>query len=328
MKKQAESGKHQDQKTLEELQASITSGSDATPASRRAADSEGKVDPRNSLNNLTGKEWIQETKSVWFQKGLGSGHPETRIERQHPAPFSFQDVARLIAFFTKEDELVLDPFCGVASTLKACATIRRRGVGIELTKKWVDLGEERLATEVEDRSNQRIIHGDCREVLQVFDDEEFDFIVTSPPYWAILRKDNDHKSVNERVKNNLETHYGEDPRDLGNLPVYDDFRNELQSVFKQCHRVLKAKKYMSLVVSDFRHGSDFVPFHIDAIECMVNAGFRLEGITVLVQNVKKLYPYGYPYAFVSNIHHQYIITFRNTGGMDDSSDEDNRVISQ
>ena len=78
------------------------------------------VDPRNKLNELTSKEWIVETISVWNQKGLGSKHPDTKIEKQHPAPFSFTDVGRLIRFFTKEGQVVLDPFVGVGSTLKAC----------------------------------------------------------------------------------------------------------------------------------------------------------------------------------------------------------------
>ena len=38
--------------------------------------------------------------------------------------------------------------------------------------------------------------------------------------------------------------------------------------------------------------------------------FSLEGITILVQDSKNLYPYGIPFAFVSNIHHQYILVFR------------------
>lgn len=74
-------------------------------------------DPRNNLNNLSASEWIPETVSVWIQKGLGAGHPDAQIERQHPAPFSFTDVARLVRFFTKAGETVLDPFVGVGSTL-------------------------------------------------------------------------------------------------------------------------------------------------------------------------------------------------------------------
>jgi len=56
---------------------------------------------KNRLNDLSAKEWIAETVSVWVQRGLGKNHAEARIEREHPAPFSFQDVARLVRFFTK-----------------------------------------------------------------------------------------------------------------------------------------------------------------------------------------------------------------------------------
>lgn len=84
------------------------------PRTRRA--------PVNRLNDLTAKEWIPETVSVWIQRGLGKAHPHAEIERQHPAPFSFQDVARLVRFFSKAGETVLDPFAGVGSTLKACRT--------------------------------------------------------------------------------------------------------------------------------------------------------------------------------------------------------------
>ena len=59
------------------------------------------VDPRNTLNDLTGREWLPETKSFFFQKGLGAKHPHAQIERQHPAPYSFQDVMRLITFSLK-----------------------------------------------------------------------------------------------------------------------------------------------------------------------------------------------------------------------------------
>src|SRR5688572_17736234 len=97
--------------------ASVQSYDDA------AADEElpATVDPRNQLNDLTAREWIPETVSVWNQRGLGAGHPDAQIERQHPAPFSFTDVGRLVRFFTKRGQTFLEPFVGVGSTLKACA---------------------------------------------------------------------------------------------------------------------------------------------------------------------------------------------------------------
>ena len=51
--------------------------------------SEGVVDSRNTLNDLTGKDWLLETKSFFYQKGLGADSPEAQIEKLHPAPYSF-----------------------------------------------------------------------------------------------------------------------------------------------------------------------------------------------------------------------------------------------
>lgn len=274
------------------------------------------VDPRNLLNDLSGAEWIQETKSFVFQKGLGAAHPHAAIEREHPAPFSFQDIQRLIGFFTKNDQVVLDPFAGVGSTAKACALIGRKSINIELSKRWHDLAVKRLRTEVGPRalSGHEFIRGDSRTVLPGLKQESVHFVVTSPPYWSILTKRPDHKAK-ERIKSHLATKYSDDVRDLGNLTSYDLFLDEIVEVFRQSARALMTKRYMAIVVSDFRHGSRLYPFHSDLIQRLGSTGeadriLALQGVKVLLQNHKGLKPYGYPFAYVENIHHQYILIFQ------------------
>ena len=147
-----------------------------------------KTHPNNVLNDLTGKEWIQETVSVWFQKGLGRDHPHTYYERQHPAPFPYKMVERLLKFFTKSGDVVLDPFSGIGSTIKACGITKRKCIGIELSEKWANLSKQRLEKEIPNFENFDLIIGDSRKILTNFYDNYFDFIVTSPPYWQILNK--------------------------------------------------------------------------------------------------------------------------------------------
>ena len=158
--------------------------------------------PQNNLNDLSAKDWIIETISVWTQKGLGKNHPDTQIEKEHPAPFSFTDVSRLIKFFTKSEQTVLDPFVGIGSTLKACLLNNRKGIGIELNEKYVLLSKKRLENEVKDKdasTSQKVVQGDASIEIEKLDKDSVDFVVTSPPYWNILDK-KDHKVKKERLE--------------------------------------------------------------------------------------------------------------------------------
>lgn len=278
----------------------------------------GTVDPRNPLNDLTGKDWLPETKSFFYQKGLGANHPEAQIEKLHPAPYSFQDIIHLVNFFTKSGMTVLDPFGGVGSTAKACEVTGRKCTSIELSERWHTLSIERLETEVGEGTSQNhnFINGDsCEELLKI-DDETIDFIVTSPPYWGILNKQ-DQKVKKNRVANNLETKYSESKQDLGNVERYEEFLQILvDRIFLQCARTLKIGKYMAIVVSDFRDKSDYISFHSDLIHELNKADIpgggvlKLQGTKILLQNHKSLLPYGYPFAYVENIHHQYVLIFK------------------
>jgi len=269
------------------------------------AEDRPRVDPRNRLNELSNTDWMVETKSVWFSR------PPRRdsLKSGHPATFAESDIARLIRFFTRPGDRVLDPFVGSGSTLLACAETGRAGTGIELIERWADVSRNRLQG-INGGTEQKVMTGDAREVLPTIPDESFDFIVTSPPYWMILRKDRDHKVRAERKSKGLSTRYSDEEDDLGNLESYDEFLGQLARVYCECRRVLAKRHYMCVVVSDFRHKSRFVDYHSDISRVVESCGFALEGITVLVQDSKNLYPYGIPYAFVSNIHHQYILTFR------------------
>ncbi|MEI4481173.1 MULTISPECIES: DNA methyltransferase [unclassified Phyllobacterium] len=267
------------------------------------------VDPRNQLNDLTSKEWVVETVSVWNQRGLGAGHPDAKIEREHPAPFSFTDVGRLVRFFTKRGNTVLDPFVGVGSTLKACAIDGRKGIGIELNPQFARLAEKRLQQEVVGEAKlaeQLIYEGDARDILKTIGDASVDFVVTSPPYWSILKKE-DHKVRQGRTENGLAKDYGEDPRDLANIESYDDFLAVLADILSDCERVLRPGKYMAVVVSDFRDKSKYIMFHADLANRLQSRNLEMRGLKVLFQRHKKIFPYGYPYSYVPNIHNQYIL---------------------
>lgn len=272
------------------------------------------IDPRNQLNDLSSTEWIKETVSVWNQRGLGAKHQDAQIERKHPAPFSFTDVGRLIRFFTKAGETVLDPFVGIGSSLKACAIDGRNGIGFELNPEYVALTEERLEKEslglFNQSCRQSALAGDSRKLVNQLEENSIDFVVTSPPYWNILHKE-DHKANQERKANGLDTKYSESNLDIGNIRDYKEFLEQVASILGSCGKALKPKKYMAVIVSDFRDKAKYVMFHADLAEALYEYSFEIRGITILAQRHKRVFPYGYPFSFVPNIHHQYILIMQN-----------------
>ena len=126
----------------------------------------------------------------------------------------------------------------------------------------------------------------------------------------ILHKE-DHKAKQERIDNNLDTRYSDDDRDLGNIATYSDFLNQLSGILGACGRVLKPKKYMVVIVSDFRDKSKFIMFHADIANALLQYNLELRGLTVLYQRHKRIFPYGYPYAYVPNIHNQFLVILQN-----------------
>jgi DNA modification methylase len=269
----------------------------------------GDCDPRNRPNDLTNREWLKLTKSVWYSRP----GPRDELKSQHPATFGETDIERVISLFTKSGETVLDPFLGSGSTLIACARTGRRGIGIELVPRWVDLATERVAEHsdqpglFDDTSPDealQIIEGDSAEVLADFDAASVDLIVTSPPYWSILAKGG-AKVAAERQ--DLPTKYSERADDLGNVLDYDDFLDSLCDIWRECERVLRPGRYMVVVVSDFRHGPRYYLYHADIAREIEGTGMVLKGTTVLVQDNKGLYCYCIPYSYVPNVHHQIML---------------------
>lgn len=276
-------------------------------------DTTGVYDKRNCLNDLTGKEWIKLTKSFWTSEKC----KEDRIALRHPAPFMVKDIKKLISMFTKKDMKVFDPFLGSGTTIVAAVLSGRKGFGIDLSQKYIDLCSERFNQLKLDQNNFRMMRGDStKDIEKLFKDDFFDYIITSPPYHNILqnkanglRNDNSKKGFRNGARLGVE-YYSNDANDLGNQKTFNEFIKLLSKVMQNCFKKLRSGKYCTIIISDFTIDKKEVCIQAYIVDMMVKIGFEFVGTTVLLQNNKPLYPFGYPFAYKINHHHQNIITFR------------------
>lgn len=78
---------------------------------------------------------------VWSLPNVNGNHVEKTI---HPCQFPVALVERLVLALSKKNDLVFDPFCGVASAGVAALHHGRRFVGCEKMAKYARIGVERL----------------------------------------------------------------------------------------------------------------------------------------------------------------------------------------
>ena len=215
----------------------------------------------------------------------------------------------LIEYFTKRDELVLDPFAGVGGTLIGATIARppRKAIGIEINQEWIEIYNQ--VRKAEELGSQELILGDCITAMRQMKDQTFDFIATDPPYNIHLEQT---MSIDRYAKefSNRRTDYNmhsEDEKDLANLNSYEEYLAAMTIVFEECFRLLKNDKYMVFIVRDAYQDGEYIMTHADLTNAARSCGFKNKGDIIWYQAGTRLRPYGYPYAFVPNIVHQHII---------------------
>ncbi len=267
----------------------------------------GNYHERNDLNDLTGKEWIKFTKSWKIYR------PRSReqSEKNHPAKFPEELVEDFIGFFTQEGDWVLDPFLGTGSTLIGCRSMGRNAVGIELTDKYAEVAKERARQQSLNPVQLEVVNEDCRGALPELD-RKFDYCLTSPPYWNMLKKsrggvESEHK---KRKKDGLDTKYSDSERDLGNIDEYEDFLDELEQIFLEVYDVLKDSGYLTVVIQNIRtEDGEMKPLAWD-LASRLGETYVLKQEKMWLQDDKPLGIWGYPSEYVSNVAHHYCLIFK------------------
>lgn len=294
------------QRSVKKVSKQLTLGGEPTP--------KAKPDPRNRLNNLTNREWIFFTRSTWFTsfpREIGF-----KLRNQHGGNKPPALMKHLIEFFTKRDEVVLDPMCGVGGTLLGASLAGRKAVGIEINGEWTKI----YATVCKEAhiTPQTTFNGDCIETMRKMR-SSFDFIVVDPPYRENTFNPNvsgvrKQAFANGEKMTSLTESFSTDKRDFGNSESYENYMSRLTTMFKECHRLLREGRYLVVFSKDeFRDGG-FFELSSEIARCAAKVGFKWVGKITWVQAGAPLRPYGLPFTYVPNFTDQKILVLKKGNG--------------
>jgi hypothetical protein len=184
-------------------------------------------------------------------------------------------------YFKNSLPTIIDPFSGHNSRCEGVWRCNRNYVGWDISaghnimnRKVKELLElENKQTMLPRGALIEFVECDSRKIDY---DSQFDFSVTSPPFYDI-------------------EFYGNEPEQLGKQKTYEDFLGEMQIIFNNVYKALKPNTYIAVETNDFRRQGIFHTYHADMIHILKTAGFLMHDMIICD------YGSGFLEAFLSDI---------------------------
>ena len=220
----------------------------------------------------------------------------------------------LIYFFTKRRELVFDSFMGVGGTLLGAALADRTAAGIELNQKYIDAYIE-AAKELE----LEVFKTKCGDALALLKDNSvmqkltdgkpISLLLIDPPYSNMMSREKTGADI--AVYGKKSTPFTASDLDLGNMNRVL-FLSKLKESIELTIPYLKYRGYVVVFIKDLQpHKKETNLLHYEVVEALNKIpNLYYKGMKIWADESTKLYPYGYPFSFVANQIHQYILIFR------------------
>ncbi|MFG2744091.1 TRM11 family SAM-dependent methyltransferase [Streptomyces chartreusis] len=162
----------------------------------------------------------------------------------HPAKMLPAIAAHAITTYTRPGELVLDPMCGIGTTLVEAIRLGRHALGIEYERHWADLARANVTHTLQaaEGGSGHVACGDARHLTDLIDERHHGkvaLVVTSPPYGnSVHGQVRSSRETGERGVVKKDYRYSHDPSNLAHVST-DRLLDAFTEILTQCRRVLR-----------------------------------------------------------------------------------------
>ena len=157
---------------------------------------------------------------------------------KHELPVAFEDddvrysesiVEHFLREYTRENDIVFNPFAGFGTTLTVAESMGRIPLGIEYDESRVRYIQSML------EHPDKIIHGDSRQLLS-YDLPAFNFSITSPPYMGKHDVENPFTAYTTKGDG------------------YTGYLKDIRSIYEQIRQIMAFDAKVVIEVSNIKHG--------------------------------------------------------------------------
>lgn len=238
-------------------------------------------------------------KPSWIH--LESDHSENHLDQDLVVQDLFHgkdigwlsQMTTLIREYAKPGDLILDPFCGLGTTLIAAGLLGYSAKGIEIDSSRISLTKNRLAALPKEKIDIALLsieQGDARSLP--LKDKSIDLVLTSVPYFGAERS--------------AEFGWTRASGQLYFSELYEEYLSHMETIIQELARVLKPGGRCVLVAENVRNrDGHFFPMAWDLGRIM---GFQFE----LKDERIIIYPHQAsdvdgPHEFATDRRHEYVL---------------------
>jgi SAM-dependent methyltransferase len=180
----------------------------------------------------------------------------------HPAKMLPAIARHAIAAYSHPGDTVLDPMCGIGTTLVEAVHLGRDAIGIEYEPRWADLARANLDHAARSRAagTGAVCQGDARRLLTLLDPTivgRVALVLTSPPYGSST-----HGQVKARPGAGVakwDDRYTNDPTNLAKA-TEPALLDAMAAILTSCTAVLRPGGVLALTARPWRRREELVDF--------------------------------------------------------------------
>ncbi|MBU3924937.1 DNA adenine methylase [Patescibacteria group bacterium] len=235
---------------------------------------------------------IQERDKTGKHNGFYHGNFVPQIPRQ------------LILRYTKENDVVFDPFLGSGTTAYECETLKRNCIGIEIQPQLVKYVQDKLDSKknffeilAADSSNEGTF-SKINEALMKHRRAKVQLAILHPPYANIIK-------------------FSSDKDDLSNSKDLQEFLEKFSLVVKNTISILEKGRYLAIVMGDKYEKGQWIPLSFYCMNEAYKLGLTLKSVIVknmagnrAKQNKEGIWRYRALSSDYYIFKHEYILIFK------------------
>ena len=198
----------------------------------------------------------------------------------HPAKMFPAIATHAIAAYTSPGDLVIDPMCGIGTTLVEAVHLDRMAIGVEYEKRWADLAARNIEYAV-DRGAPgyaTVVNGDARDIEHLAGQDvqsKASLVLTSPPYGPATHGHvRASRDSGQRGLHKWNHSYGDDPGNLARQSVHELMEGFTQ-ILTGCKALLKPGGFLVITARPFRRAGRMIDIPTLATNAATEAGFTL-----------------------------------------------------